>query len=143
EELQARRATLQADIASNREEPVDYERLMDRRDAMERRIAALESQLDADHPESTIAQVADVQQYLVAHLTKAGHCGPDDETVPVVLDEAFLRIAPERKWELLDMLRRLGEHTQLIYLTDDPFVGAWARRRASAGLITLLEPIDA
>ena len=29
------------------------------------------------------------------------------------------------------MLRRLGERTQLMYLTDDPFVGAWARRRAS------------
>ena len=129
-------------MRSVKEEPIDYERLQDRRDAMERRIAALESQFD-DSPESTIAQVADVQQYLVAHLTKAGHCGPDDESVPVLLDEAFLRIAPERKWELLDMLRRLGERTQLIYLTDDPFVSAWARRRASAGLITLLEPVDA
>jgi len=142
EELEARRATLQAEMRSVKEEPVDYDRLLDRRDAMERRIAALESQFDDSH-ESTIAQVADVQQYLVAHLTKAGHCGPDDESVPVLLDEAFLRIAPERKWELLDMLRRLGERTQLIYLTDDPFVSAWARRRASAGLITLLEPIDA
>jgi hypothetical protein len=142
EELEARRATLQTEMKSVKEEPIDYERLQDRRDAMERRIAALESQFD-DSPESTIAQVADVQQYLVAHLTKAGHCGPDDESVPVLLDEAFLRIAPERKWELLDMLRRLGERTQLIYLTDDPFVSAWARRRASAGLITLLEPIDA
>lgn len=143
DDLVARRSSLQAQIDSNHDEPVDYERLRDRRDAMERRITALESQLDAEFPESTIAQVADVQQYLVAHLTKAGHCGPDDEAVPVVLDEAFLRIAPERKWELLDMLRRLGEHTQLIYLTDDAFVGTWARRRASAGLITLLEPIDA
>ena len=143
EELEARKATLQAELRSVKEEPVDYERLLDRRDAMERRIAALESQLDAESPESTIAQVADVQQYLVSHLTKAGHCGPDDESVPVLIDEAFLRIAPERKWELLDMLRRLGERTQLIYLTDDAFVSAWARRRASAGLITLLEPIDA
>ena len=84
-----------------------------------------------------------MQQYLLAHLTRAGHCGPQDESVPVVLDEPFLRIAADRKWELLDMLRRLGETTQLIYLTDDPYVGAWARRRASAGLITLLEPVDA
>ena len=141
--LEARRAALQAELESVKDEPIDYERLRDRRDAMERRIASLESQLDAENPESTIAQVADVQQYLVSHLTKAGHCGPDDESVPVLLDEAFVRIAPERKWELLDMLRRLGERTQLIYLTDDPFVSAWARRRASAGLITLLEPIDA
>ena len=83
-----------------------------------------------------------MQQYLLAHLTKAGHAGPSDDSVPVLLDEPFLRIGAERKWELLDMLRRLGETTQLIYLTDDPFVGAWARRRASAGLIPLLEPVE-
>jgi hypothetical protein len=141
-----RQRELEAELHSlggDREVAVDVERLADRHSAMERRVAALESQYDGDHPESTIAQVADVQQYLLAHLTKAAHCGPSDESVPVVLDEPFLRIAAERKWELLDMLRRLGEKTQLIYLTDDPFVGAWARRRASAGLITLLEPVDA
>ena len=110
---------------------------------MERRVASLEAQLDKDHGGTTIAQVADVQQFLLAHLTQAGHLGPQDEAVPVILDEPFLRIAADRKWELLDMLRRLGESTQLIYFTDDPYVGAWARRRAAAGLITLLEPIDA
>ena len=146
EALIARRRELQAELDSSdgdREQTVDVERLADRHSAMERRVAALESQADGGGAESTIAQVADVQQYLLAHLTKAGHCGPNDESVPVVLDEPFLRIAAERKWELLDMLRRLGEKTQLVYLTDDPFVGAWARRRASAGLITLLEPVEA
>ncbi|HEV3226720.1 MAG TPA: hypothetical protein VGZ52_07790 [Acidimicrobiales bacterium] len=143
EALIARQAELRQRLEAGTEEVIDVERLKDRHAAMERRVASLETQIDADHPETTIAQVADVQQYLVAHLTKAAHCGMNDETVPVVLDEPFLRIAAERKWELLDMLRRLGENTQLIYLTDDPFVGAWARRRASAGLITLLEPVDA
>jgi hypothetical protein len=120
----------------------DLERLADRHSAMERRVAALEAQHDPTHEQTTVSQLADVQQYLMAHLTKAGHAGPCDESVPVLLDEPFLRIGAERKWELLDMLRRLGEKTQLIYLTDDPFVGAWARRRASAGLITLLEPVE-
>ncbi|HEY2812756.1 MAG TPA: hypothetical protein VGJ03_04750 [Acidimicrobiales bacterium] len=121
----------------------DLERLADRHSAMERRVAALEAQHDPTHEQTTISQLADVQQYLLAHLTKAAHAGPSDESVPVLLDEPFLRIAAERKWELLDMLRRLGEKTQLVYLTDDPFVGAWARRRASAGLIRLLEPVEA
>jgi len=144
EELVARQAGVRAQLEQEGDDVVvDAERLKDRQAAMERRVAALETQADSDHPGSTIAQVADVQQYLVAHLTKAGHCGPNDESVPVVLDDPFLRIAADRKWELLDMLRRLGEKTQLIYLTDDPFVAAWARRRASAGLITLLEPVDA
>jgi hypothetical protein len=121
----------------------ELERLADRHSAMERRVAALEAQHDPTHEQTTISQMADVQQYLLAHLTKAGHAGPHDEPVPVLLDEPFLRIGAERKWELLDMLRRFGERTQLVYLTDDPFVGAWARRRASGGLITLLEPVEA
>ncbi len=141
--LRARQAEVQAQLESHKEAVVDVDRLADRHAAMERRVASLETQLEQDHPESVIAQVADVHQFLLAHLTKAGHCGPNDESVPVILDDPFLRIASDRKWELLDMLRRLGETTQLIYLTDDPFVGAWARRRASAGLITLLEPVDA
>ena len=145
DELVTRQVELRSELEaeSDHEVVVDVERLVDRHSAMERRVASLEAQLDNDRPGTTIAQVADVQQYLLAHLTRAGHCGPQDESVPVVLDEPFLRIAADRKWELLDMLRRLGETTQLIYLTDDPYVGAWARRRASAGLITLLEPIDA
>jgi hypothetical protein len=142
EELFARQADVRALLDGERA-VVDLEQLADRHSAMERRVAALEAKLENEHPESTIAQVADVQQYLLAHLTKSAHCGLNDECLPVVLDEPFLRIAADRKWELLDMLRRLGENTQLIYLTDDPFVSAWARRRASAGLITLMEPIDA
>jgi hypothetical protein len=143
DELVSRQIELRALLESEpREEVVDLDRLIDRHSAMERRVASLEAQIDNRYPGTTISQVADVQQYLLAHLTRAAHCGPQDEPVPVVLDEPFLRIAADRKWELLDMLRRLGETTQLIYLTDDPYVGAWARRRASAGLITLLEPVD-
>ncbi|MEY2452199.1 MAG: hypothetical protein QOD92_1773 [Acidimicrobiaceae bacterium] len=143
DDLVARQIELRALLDAERDEVIDVDRLVDRHSAMERRVASLEAQIDNDHAGTTIAQVADVQQFLLAHLTRAGHCGPQDEAVPVVLDEPFLRIAADRKWELLDMLRRLGETTQLIYLTDDPYVGAWARRRASAGLITLLEPVDA
>ena len=144
DELVARQIELRSLLESDpKDVVVDVDRLVDRHSAMERRVASLEAQIDNGHAGTTIAQVADVQQYLLAHLTRAGHCGSQDESVPVVLDEPFLRIAADRKWELLDMLRRLGETTQLIYLTDDPYVGAWARRRASAGLITLLEPIDA
>jgi hypothetical protein len=144
DELVASQIALRTQLESEPDEVViDIDRLIDRHAAMERRVASLEAQIDNSHAGTTIAQVADVQQFLLSHLTRAAHCGTQDESVPVVLDEPFLRIAADRKWELLDMLRRLGETTQLIYLTDDPYVGAWARRRASAGLITLLEPIDA
>ena len=143
DDLISRQIEVRALLESETEAVIDLDLLVDRHSAMERRVASLEAQLDNDHAGTTIAQVADVQQFLLAHLTKAGHLGSQDEAVPVILDEPFLRIAADRKWELLDMLRRLGESTQLIYLTDDPYVGAWARRRAAAGLITLLEPIEA
>jgi hypothetical protein len=143
DELLARAEELRVAVAADDDAVVDLERLADRHSAMERRVASLEAAHQSGPTESTVAELADVHQYLLAHLTKAGHAGPFDESVPVVLDDAFLHIAAERKWELLDMLRRLGEKTQLLYLTDDPFVAAWARRRAAAGLITLLEPVDA
>jgi uncharacterized protein YhaN len=62
--------------------------------------------------------------------------------VPVILDDPFVRVPAERKWELMDLVARLGEKTQLVYLTDDAFVGAWARRRTATGSITLLEPVE-
>jgi hypothetical protein len=141
EKLRARRDELHGLITAGPGTAIDLDRLADRHSAMERRVAALESKLGSDNTEAAVNQLADVQQYLLAHLTQAGHLGPNDESVPVLLDEPFLRVAAERKWELLDMLRRLGEKTQLVYLTDDPFVTAWARRRAAAGLISLLEPV--
>jgi hypothetical protein len=140
ESLLARRAELSAAMSETRPE-VDIEHLADRHSSIERRVASLESRYDGLSSTGSVAAVADVHQYLLAHLTQAAHAGINDEAVPVVLDEVFLRIPAERKWDLLDMLRRLGEKTQLIYLSDDPFVSAWARRRAAAGMITLLEPV--
>jgi hypothetical protein len=143
DELERRHAELVALVSADDNVVIDLERLADRHSAMERRVAALEASHEGRTEETSIGQLADVQQFLLGHLTRAGHAGPFDESLPVVLDEPFLRIGAERKWELLDMLRRLAEKTQLLYLTDDPFVGAWARRRAAAGLVTLLEPVDA
>jgi hypothetical protein len=140
--LQQRRTEVIRRLDAQRHAASDLERLADRHSAMERRVSALEAHQGANAAEATIARLADVQQYLLAHLTRAAHVGSADESVPVVLNEPFLRIAAERKWELLDMLRRLSDKTQLVYLTDDPFVAAWARRRAAAGLISLLEPVD-
>ncbi len=141
-DLRARAEELRVLVASDDADAVDVDHLSDRHSAMERRVATLEAAAREANGDSTVGELADVQQFLLAHLTKAGHAGPFDESVPVFFDDAFLRVAAERKWELLDMLRRLGEKTQLVYLTDDPFVAAWARRRAAAGLVSLLEPVE-
>ena len=141
-ELEADRERLAAGLAADEPLVIGFDRLADRHAAMERRVATIESQLGDRGGEGVSADLADVHQYLFAHLTRATHAGPRGEPLPVLLDEPFLRVPAERKWELMDMLRRLAEKTQLLYLTDDPFVGAWARRRASTGTITLLEPVE-
>jgi hypothetical protein len=140
--LTARRHEVEEALAAAPRLQVDLDRLTDRHSAMERRVASLESRHGGIDP-LALGALADVQQYLFAHLSRASHGGPHSDPVPVVLDEVFARIPAERKWELLDMVRRLGENTQLIYLTDDPYVGAWARQQALDGAITLLEPVAA
>jgi uncharacterized protein YhaN len=62
------------------------------------------------------------------------------ELLPLLLDDPFSRLKGESKWEVLDALDRLGERAQLLYLTDDPDVVLWARRRAGDGSLRLLEP---
>ena len=59
--------------------------------------------------------------------------------LPVLLDEVLLRVPAERKWDLLDLLYRLSERHQLVYLSDDAFVAAWARQ-CPGGSLMLLEP---
>jgi hypothetical protein len=48
------------------------------------------------------ARLGALQWVLPAHLTEAAPAGPNDDPVPVLLDEVFLRVPAERKWDLLD-----------------------------------------
>jgi hypothetical protein len=139
--LLAERQRLHARLAVDEPKVDDLDRIADRHAAMERRVTALVQANGAGDAES-LADLADIQERLLAHLTLASHVGPRSEPVPVVLDEPFVRVPAERKWELMDMLCRLAERTQLLYVTDDAFIGAWARRRADAGALLLLEPVE-
>jgi hypothetical protein len=137
-ELEAERAEVLAQLTAARAD-VDVDRLADRHAAVERRVAALEARHVGHEANGDPGAIADIQQHLLAHLATASEAGPDGDPVPVVLDEVFLRVPADRKWDLLDLLHRLAERHQLIYLSDDAFVAAWARQRALDGSITLLE----
>ena len=50
----------------------------------------------------------------------------------MLIDDALLRVRGEQKWELLDLVERVADKTQIVYLTDDHDVVVWARRRAGA-----------
>ena len=114
---------------------VDVARLADRQAAVERRVLALEAR-HGGHDDPGV--VADIQQRLLGRLTQAATAGSQGDPVPAVLDEVFLRVPAERKWDLLDLLHRLSERHQLIYLTDDPFVAAWASQKTPD--LSLLAP---
>ena len=137
--LLRRDATLAAHHAGRSLLP-DVGRLADRHGALERRVAVLGSSFEA-RPGDDGTDPHVVRQYLLARLTQARGGDPEDEAVPVIIDEALLRLQGDAKWELLDLLDRCSEKCQLVYLTDDPYVAAWARRRTPAGALTLLEPM--
>lgn len=138
EELEERREKLLVQLAEARQE-VDVVRLADRQAALERRVMALEARHGGNDANGDPDAVANIQQHLLARLTNAAQAGPHGDPVPALLDEVFLRVPAERKWDLLDLLYRLSERLQLVYLSDDPFVAAWARQSAD-GSVTLLEP---
>lgn len=137
-ELEARRVVVLDQLTAARAE-VDVDRLADRHAAVERRVAALEARLGGHDVNGDPGAIADIQQHLLAHLGTASQAGPHGDPVPVILDEVFLRVPADRKFDLLDLLHRLAERHQLLYLSDDAFVAAWARQRALDGSITLLE----
>jgi len=66
--------------------------------------------------------------------------GPDAEPVPVLVDDAVAAFPRHEKWRLLDLLARVGEASQVVYLTDDEETLDWARRRSAGGSLVLLGP---
>lgn len=137
-QLEARRGELVDQLSAARAE-VDVDRLAGRHAALERRVAALEVRFGSGDP----GAIADIQQHLLSHLAKAARAAPHGDPVPVILDEVFVRVPADRRWDLLDLLHRLSEEHQLVYLSDDAFVAAWARQRALDGTVTLFEPTPA
>jgi hypothetical protein len=85
--------------------------------------------------------VEDLRRQLIARLTDARK-GGTGESLPVLLNEPLIRVRGEAKWELLDLIERVADRTQVVYLTDDHDVVVWARRRAGGSSLALLEPVN-
>jgi hypothetical protein len=136
--LMAERSELQISLADVERAAAAIDGLDAERAAAKARLAAVTEELGT---EDGLAD--DLRDALLAHLGRAARGGPSGEAVPVVLNDPVSQAPAERRWELMDMLRRLGEKTQVIYLTGDAFIGAWARRRAEIDeTILLLEPVE-
>jgi hypothetical protein len=140
DDLQRRQQVAMAEHTDAMRGLPDIERLTDRREALERRVAVLDGR-GHERGQADSIDAVDLEQVLLARMATARRVGPAGETVPLILNEPFEHIHGDRKWAILEALERLSGSVQLAYLTDDVDTIVWARRRAAAGFISLLEPV--
>jgi tetratricopeptide (TPR) repeat protein len=136
--LQARRDETHAAWTAAARLVPDVRRITDRHSAVERRVAVLEAGLEGAGVTGRVT-TREVEPQLQARLAAVRRPGSHDETIPLLVDEALLRLDSEVKWSMLDMLERCAAQVQMVYLTDDPEVITWARRRVGADALSLLE----
>jgi hypothetical protein len=130
------RAVAEADTAG-RSLP-DIDRLADRREALARRVTILETSAGTSGPILVTAEEAEM--VLLGRFAQTRRVGPEAEPVPVLVDDALALFPRHEKWRLLDLLARLGEASQVVYLTDDEETLDWARGRSANGSLGLLAP---
>jgi hypothetical protein len=84
----------------------------------------------------------DLAQALLARLGDVRNLGPGGESLPLILDDPLRDLSASQKPALLELLVRASLGQQLIYLTEDEAVAAWARLEALTGELTVLEPSE-
>jgi hypothetical protein len=135
--LTEERARLVQDLERAQRARPDVDRLADRCDALKRRVAILETSSGAGSPLLSFEQT---EMLLLGRVAQNRRVGPESEPVPLLIDDALAGFARHDKRRLLDLLTRLGEASQVVYLTDDPETLEWAGSRAAEGRVGLLHP---
>jgi hypothetical protein len=82
----------------------------------------------------------DIAEGLNDKLRQVAKLGPGGESFPVILDDPFLDVPPDCKDDALELVARSSKGQQIIYLTADPAVAAWARVEAMTGELSVIEP---
>ena len=80
---------------------------------------------------------------LVVRLADARRLGSSGESFPLVLDDPFVQFDSSVKPALLEMLVEASHRQQVILLTEDPDVAAWARLEAITGALSVVVPAGA
>lgn len=94
------------------------------------RAMAQDSPSDADELTDLLAARLDI-------LRQVGMLG---ESLPLILDEPFEVVDPRAKLRLMEFLVRAAGRPQIVLLTDDPGIEAWARSEALAGDLAVVSP---
>jgi hypothetical protein len=142
EELRERREAAHAAWTMAARLVPDVSQINDRRSAVDRRVAMLQAAAgEAKAPSA--ARLAEVERHLQERIEALRSCGRDGESLPMLLDDCFVGLRADVKWQLLDKLDRISAEGQVVYLTDDADVAAWARRRSRSGAVGFCDPVPA
>ncbi len=94
-------------------------------------------------PEVTADVVRDVSAALLGQLGVARSMGPGGESFPAILDDPFTGLQAATKPELLALVAKASVNQQIILLTEDPEIAAWARVETLTGTMAVIEPSTA
>jgi hypothetical protein len=83
---------------------------------------------------------AELAHWLASRFTALRRVGPVGESLPLILDDPLLGVEAGVKQWILELIGRSAGSPQIVYLTSDPEVAAWARLEAMAGHLAVLEP---
>jgi hypothetical protein len=91
-------------------------------------------------PSLRAVEPADLAHALVARLAELRNAGPGGQSLPLILDEPLNGVDPSIKQWMLELVGRSAGTPQVVYLTEDEDVAAWARMEAVAGHLAVIEP---
>jgi hypothetical protein len=91
-------------------------------------------------PTVTRDVATDFAHALVERLAEARSIGANGESLPLLLDDPFHDVDPTLKPLLLELLGTAAGSPQIVYLTEDEDVAAWARVEALTGEMSIVEP---
>lgn len=104
-----------------------------------RRAAGVSSPM-AGHLTAQQAATATLAPTLEDRLAAVRHAGPGGESLPMLLDDPLADLTEQAKQPLLERLARASMRQQLIYLTEDDDVIAWARQQELDGRAMVVAP---
>ena len=83
---------------------------------------------------------ADLAQAFISRMNDLRHAAAPGESLPIILDEPLAGLGPSVKQWMLELIGRSAGMPQVVYLTNDPDVAAWARMEAVSGEVGIIEP---
>jgi hypothetical protein len=127
---------LSAELVLAEREAPDLTASNDRLDGLRRRVHMMEVGTGEAYP---IPEPKELEMYLLGRIASARRVGPIGEPVPVLVDDILRSMPLHQKCRMLDLLARLGDAAQVIYLTADEETLTWARDRMAHGTTGLLD----